>query len=384
MNLTNQSTGFNGIGAMLVPEPWHGEAKDIIFSDFEWIKSIPGNVYVRLFERWPGDNENDAGLPEGYDAYILSFQLEPVDLKFIKKCAKKISAPIFVLSDATDIDYPFPDNIIFITYYYWHKQLDLGMKWFPRQEIKKSVTYKASAICNRITQSKMLITTALLEEFGKKDCMIKLGTWLEEKNVHFRQPTGNTSLDDIADIFWKKYFGTILEIDQFDNATHNYQQHTINPWIPLLQDVALHFTNETYAYSYMRPDGKDPWIEPGPFLTEKTLKCLLSGTAFVANGQADTYSALSNLGLKFDYNFDLSWDKDIGNLSRLSSIIQLICWLKPYSAMEIFEMTKNSTEHNFDHVWSGEFYQECERHNFKSIEQIFSYFNNNPYITVAF
>jgi hypothetical protein len=134
----------------------------------------------------------------------------------------------------------------------------------------------------------------------------------------------------------------------------------------------------------MRPDGKDPWIEPGPFLTEKTLKCLLSGTAFVANGQADTYSALSNLGLKFDYNFDLSWDKDIGNLSRLSSIIQLICWLKPYSAMEIFEMTKNSTEHNFDHVWSGEFYQECERHNFKSIEQIFSYFNNNPYITVAF
>ena len=384
MNLTDQYAGFNGTGDMLVPNPWRGEAKNIIFSDFEWIKSIPGNVYVRLFEKTIGfekssgttDKKNQPPFPNGYDAYVISFYLEPVDIEFIDWCAKETSAPIFVLSDAIVTNYQVPDNIIFITYYYWHKQLDLGMKWFPKQEIKKSVTYKASAICNRITQSKMLITTALLEEFDKKDCMIKLGNWLEEKNVHFREPTGNKLLDNITDIFWKKYFGTILEIDQFDNHTQNYQKHTINPWIPSLQDVALHFTNETLAYSYMH-NGKNPYIYPGPFLTEKTLKCLLAGTAFVAVGQADTYSSLSNLGLKFDYNFDLSWDADTGNLSRLSSIIQLICQLKPYSAMEIFEMTKDSTEHNFDHVWSGEFYQECERYNSKSIEQIFSYFNNS-------
>jgi len=377
MKLNDTPIGFNGIGTMLVPDPWDGEAKDIKSLEFQWIKDIPGKVYTRLFQKFPSwtDKKNSPPLPPGYDAYIVSFYLESIDLDYIKKCAEHISAPIFVLSDATVTNYHAPDNIIFVTYYYWHHQLELAMQWFPRQEIKQSVTRKASAICNRITQSKMLITTALLEEFAPADRMIKLGTWMEEKNVHFRQPTGNKLLDDVADVFWKKYFGTTLEIDDFDNSTQNYQQHTINPWIPALQDVALHFTNETIAYSYMQPEGENPYIYPGPFLTEKTLKCLPAGTAFIAVGQSDTYTALENLGLKFDYNFDLSWDKDAGNLSRMASIIKLIQWLKPYSAMEIFEMTRLSTEHNFDHVWSRGFYQECQKFNTKSIEQIFSYFN---------
>ena len=374
MTLKNIPTGFNGIGTMLVPEPWEGNAIDVPFVDFAWIKDIPGKVYVRLFQKFPSDTDNPNHLPfpEGYDAYLVSFYLESIDLNFIKKCAETISAPIFVLSDATVTDYQVPDNIKFITYYYWHHQLELAMQWFPRQPIKKTVTHKASAICNRITQSKMLITTALLEEFDSNELMVKLGTWMEEKNVHFRQPTGNKLLDDVADVFWKKYFGKILEIDKFDNGTQNYQQHTINPWIPALQNVALHFTNETIAYSYMQPAGEKSYVYPGPFLTEKTLKCLPAGTAFIAVGQSDTYTALSNLGLKFDYNFDLSWDKESRNLSRLSSIIQLIRWLKPYSAMDVFEMTRPSTEHNFDHVWSGDFYQACELFNSRSIEQIFN------------
>jgi hypothetical protein len=377
MNLSKTPTGFNGVGTMLVPDPWDGEAKDIDFLDLQWIKDIPGKVYTRLFQKFPSwtDKKNQPPLPDGYDAYVISFYLESIDLPYINKCAEQISAPIFVLSDATVTDYHVADNVFFITYYYWHHQLELAMEWFPRRDIKKSVTHKASAICNRITQSKMLITTALLEEFDPSDYMIKLGTWMEEKNVHFRQPTGNKLLDDIADVFWKKYFGTTLDIDQFDNSTQNYQQHTINPWIPALQDVALHFTNETIAYSYMQPEGQRSYVYPGPFLTEKTLKCLPAGTAFIAVGQSDTYTSFENLGLKFEYGFDLSWDKDSRNLSRLASIIQLIRWLKPYSAMDIFEMTRSSTEHNFDHVWSKEFYRVCQQFNAKSIEQIFSYFN---------
>jgi hypothetical protein len=177
----------------------------------------------------------------------------------------------------------------------------------------------------------------------------------------------------MSDVYWKKYHGKEIVIDKFINHNHNYQKLTINPWVPFLQNCALHFTNETLAYSFMMTDSKE-YIYPGPFLTEKTLKCFLAGTAFIPVGQYNTYGFLKKLGLDFNYPFDTSWDNDTGNLTRLESIINLIKYLKNYSAQELFEMTNYSSTHNFDIVWSGEFSNNCKKHNTKTIEEILSKF----------
>jgi hypothetical protein len=359
------------LGEMLVPQIWRGPALDIPFAEYQWIKSIPGRVWCGLFEKMPSKANNFLHLPDNYDIYIISFHLEPIDLEWIDEVSKTLHAPLIILVDAFDIDYPVKNNVFIMSYIYWHRQLELGMTWFPKSaNLVKTKKYMASAVCNRITQSKLLITTALLEEFGDS-CLIALNNLIEEKNVHFRQSTGNVVLDNLSKIFWQKYQGKKIAIDDFESATQNYQRNTINPWIPLLQDTVLHFTNETLAYSFMQTDHKK-FIYPGPFLTEKTLKCLLGGTAFIPVGQYNTYGALNRLGLNFAYTFDISWDQDPGNLSRLESIIQLIQWLKNYTPHEIFDMVKDSTNYNYDLVWSGDFSRNCQTHNADTVDKILS------------
>jgi hypothetical protein len=353
---------------MLVPNRWAGAADQIKNQDISWLKDLPKNTYCDLWLRWPGHN-----LPAGYDLYVVSFHLETVDVEWINTQAQRISAPIIVLSDLNYYNYPFPKNVYPYTYYYWHQQTDLITKWFPNK-VEKQLAFKAGAFCNRITQSKMIVFTALAE-FLNDQALLKLDDWLEEKNVHYRSKTGIKKLDDLADLFWSKYFGKTYIIDKFDNKVDNVQKNTANPWSDAYQECAFNFTNESFHYSYMIENGQ-AFIYPGPFLTEKTLKCLAGSTPFIAVGQFETYASLTKLGFEFDYgDLDLTWDQDSGNLSRLSSLVDTIVNFQHYSIDDLFAMSKYSTEHNFNHVWSNEFYNMCELLNQRTIETIIAKHN---------
>ena len=166
---------------MLVPSPWSGTKEQIIHNELWWIKDIPVSTHCALFQRWPG--ENGLSLPAGYELYIVSF-IEAVDTEWLIDQASKVNAPIIVLSDCNLNDYPLPDNIHYYTYYWWHNYIELIKQWFPHNDCQKNIKYKASAFCNRITQSKLIIFTALMENFKSTDLLVKLDDWLEEKYVH--------------------------------------------------------------------------------------------------------------------------------------------------------------------------------------------------------
>jgi hypothetical protein len=206
-------------------------------------------------------------------------------------------------------------------------------------------------------------------EIAKSTSLIVLNSWLEEKNVHGWQMTGNAVLDTLTQIFRDQYVGQQIKIDNFDNQLDNNQFITGNPWQPLYQDCAVHFTNESFHYSNMYQDGQT-YVWPGPFLTEKTLKCLLGGTAFVPVGQFETYKTLTNLGLKFEYGFDISWDLDSGNLSRAESIINLIDQLSRLDIDQLMQVTQNSSKYNQDWITSGNFFKQCQEKNSITIEKI--------------
>jgi len=111
-------------------------------------------------------------------------------------------------------------------------------------------------------------------------------------------------------------------------------------------------------------NGTKTYVEPGPFVTEKTWKCLLSRTAFVPVGQVHTYEWFRQLGLKFDYGeLDLEFDNDAGNLTRLEKIVGLIESLRYWSAQDLYEMTLESTRHNHELVTSTRFWDICEQSN---------------------
>jgi hypothetical protein len=348
------------LGTMPFPIPW---------SDYEWFKDLPLDTYFALWLRNPSESLSEIKLPPGHDLYLVTFHYEHLDCEWLMSQAQTITQPIIVLNDGSGYDFPWPSNVHFYSFYSWHIHLDKMMQWFPDRR-SRQLKYKISAVCNRITQSKLMVTTALLENFPRRELLIKLGTWLQEKNVHNRQPCGNQQLDELSDIFFEKYYGQEILIDDFTDDTHNFQRVNSNPWQPLYLESAVHLTNQSYHYSHM-VDSLGTYIRPGPCIDEKTFKCLLAQTPFISVSQFDVYNQLSQLGLKFDYgDIDLLWDQDPGNLSRLSAIVDVIKSLAQWSTSDIDAMTRESTKQNAELIWSGQFARSCQEHNQLQTEKI--------------
>jgi len=347
---------------MLVPMAVQGTKETLgVYKEYEWIKTLPNKrIYLALFQR---QFVND--LPPDYEYYIVSWHLEAVDMNWLKR--QQTTGHIIVLFDGNHYDCQIP-NVTFVPYMYWHVQLDRIIDWFGIQP-KPDPTHKFSAICNRITQSKIWVTTKLLET-ARDSSVIRLSKWLESKNVHDWQLTGNPVLDQLTTIFKDKYQGQDIMIDDFDNEQHNVQQITANPWQSVLQDCVINFTSESFHYSGMYENGIN-YVHPGPFITEKTLKCLVAGTALVPVGQFETYQTLAKFGLNFDYEFDTSWDLDAGNLTRAQRIIELIDHLNEFSVDQLVSFTKPVNEHNQNCIVTGTFAKQCRQHNQQSLDQVF-------------
>jgi hypothetical protein len=260
-------------------------------------------------------------------------------------------------------------NTEFISYNSWHLDIEKIISWHGIQESNPAKKIKFSAVCNRTTQSKIWVTTKLLES-SSPSLILHNPFFLQEKNVHSWQKTGNTVLDNLTEIYLKKYKDMSLA-DDFDQSQHNHQAINSNPWQPLYTDTALHFTNGSFHYSYMEEHGKK-YLYPGPDIDEKILKCLVAGIPFVACGQFEIYKTLSQLGLEFDYGFDLSWDSDPGNLTRFQKICELIDTLDNISIDDIVSMTKKSTLHNTEFICKKGFFSRCETQRKIAVEKIFA------------
>jgi len=348
------------LGCQIFPVGW---------PEINWLAELPKNTFFALWVKSPYPT-----LPLGHNLYVVTFHQERFDPDWLLEQANLVKAPIVVLNDGSIYNFAFPSNVHFFNYYSWHYHIQQIMKWYPNRQFR-NLKYKISNVCNRITQSKLLIFTALMEYHARDQLLVKLGDWLEEKNVHFRQPTGLPELDTLSEIFYSKYSGRQIHIDNFDNLKDNNQQSNSNPWQPLYLESALHFSSESYHYSLMEINS-DKGIRPGPQFSEKTYKCFIAGTPVIPVGQFESYRFFRELGLKFDYGqIDLSWDNDPGNLTRLVSIIKMIKSLSDFSINDIDSMTRESTQHNFDHIWSGEFDRRCRKHNQQVAQQVIEKFS---------
>jgi hypothetical protein len=321
-----------------------------------------GRGFYFLHSMWPSLGYSDrVDLPAGYDYYVVSCHLEHIDFEWLRQ---QTVGPIIMLSDFNyyHSDYGL-ENVYFLRWMDWHRALDRMRSWFG-SSFHKDIRYKASLFCNRITQSKLIAFTAVMEYLDRSQALTSLNPWLESKNVHDWQPTGNGRLDELTDIFRSKYLGQCWSMDGFTNKS-NLQSHTANPAQVAYQEAALHFTNESFHYSQMHDR-----ILPGPHLTEKTFKCLLGATAFIPVGQFDVYRTLETFGMRFDYGLDLSFDQDPGNLSRLEKIVDLIRHVATIDATDLYYASKHSCQHNQDLILSGDFARQCDAINQDSIQRI--------------
>jgi hypothetical protein len=373
----------------IMPLEYFGINPDTNFwEEMHWIHDLPRNTFFSLWLKIPPGQD----LPLGHPLYLIAYLDEPVDVDWLAKQVANISQPIIVLNDGSLYDFQLPDNVYFYQYHSWHYHMDKIMSWFPERK-SRDIKFKASAVCHRITQSKMLVFTALMEYLHQDELLVKLGDWLEEKNVHYRQPTHISELDRLSNIFFNKYLGTKITVDDFP-VRENYQKINSDPWHPFYINSALHFTNESYQYSNRKSpltSNSSPQVwsggwsrnrrpattqsQPGPCLSEKTYKCLISGTPFISVAQFDVYRSFETLGFKFDYGpLSLAWDQDTSDSSRLLKIIDLIKQLPHYSIGDIVDFTKHSSEYNMDRVWSGDFLKLCRARNEQTADSIIKKF----------
>lgn len=357
-----------------MPEQWFGKANfPAEWNAMDWARDLPNNTYYALWLRWPSLQNPPPQLPLGHPLYLVAFLDEPFDHEWLLQQALRVESPIIVLNDGYIYDLPVPDNVFYFTFHSWQHQCQRIQAWFP-QAVPRLPRFKVSAVCNRLTQSKIMVFAAIMQNFDQQDCLIKLSNWLDEKDAHYRSHTGVQDLDELQDYFFNNWFGQEIVVDDWNNLHDNFQRYNSDPWHPVYTASAIHFTNESYHYSLMQDD-LGSYIRPGPCLSEKTFKCLVSGTPFISVGQYDVYRSLADLGFTFDYQeIDLSWDQLPGNLDRLCGIVQTVRQLSNMTVSDIEHCCRLSGEQNFHHVWSGSFEKICSERNRQTIQSIVKQF----------
>jgi len=324
--------------------------------DFQLLRDLIPHDFFYGINVWTRDRD----LPVGYKNYLVMMEGCNTDWLLRQSELMGDRAPIFVLGLYRHYDF-FSQckNVVYLPWLEWHYQL--RRMYTAYGDITKNITHRISAMASRITQSKIVMFMTLQQQ---QDCMLSMGTHFVSKDVHDWHPTGRPRLDQLIDQYRSQWHGRALRIDHYDpqimtsEQAHDYR-------VPAYTQCAINVNNESYHYS--QRSGR---ILPGPFLTEKTLKCLLSATPFLHNGQFEAYAVLKEMGFEFDYGLDLSYDHTSGDLDRMLALLEVLDSIEHLGAAEIYSMTKTSSEKNQHHVRSGDFWRLCQQRNEATLEQI--------------
>jgi hypothetical protein len=354
------------IPASCIPLRVSGDIRTIKITEemlwwYPWIQDLQHkNIYLDLHLLWKDQHQLPDAPPSGYEYYITSG--DSLMFGWPEHVIDRIDGKIIHLTGSLMPDSFDTDRIRYVPYNSAHRRI----QGVARPEIVKNIQHKASAVQHRWAQSKAIIFAALKHILDETDCVVSLNqkidptqhqedSWRRHACQEW-QLTGNETCDRYTTMFKELWLDKKISLPDDDGIDHSYNNSAY-------QTAALNFTQESYHYSFMS-NGTRTYVEPGPFVTEKTWKCLLSRTAFIPVGQAHTYKWFRQLGLKFNYGeLDLGFDDDVGNLTRLEKIVGLIESLRYWSAQDLYEMTLESTRHNHDLVTSPRFWTVCEESN---------------------
>jgi hypothetical protein len=356
------------INLSIIPAQLRGAIDDVLGGDndwhtwYPWLASLQGtNGFVHLSANWV-----DKGWPQdpepGFDYYILSGDSGMAG--WDEHVANLYHRPVYMITLPEVYTAPTNELITHIPVIYYHRQIS-KLATLVDTSIQKNICYKASALTSRITQSKIIVFSALYQTLGH-DGIYSLHDVFDPKNVHDWSSCHNDLLDEFTEYFRKNWLSKKIMIPRDDGDP-----------LSLTNDAyyrsSLNFTQESFHYSLMYDAQSDrEYIHSGPFLTEKTFKCLLSQTSFIPVGQFRSYRWLETMGMHFDYGLlDLTFDDDPGNISRLVKLTTLIKTLSQYPAQDLFGMTETSTRHNYAIIENGEFFERCEKTNQTSLSGLY-------------
>lgn len=307
-------------------------------------------------------------LPNSADRYFISFHTEQIDDDWLINQAQKVyPKPIMLVSDGSiSNNVQWPDNIVYVRWISWHHQFELLANHYGVCTDPKLPKYHISSLSFRYSQFKKFVTSWLLKNVDQEKLIL---TWhghlVLQSHVH-DYPSWATwlndldfSLEPLTFINWNDNFGLSL-----NSALYN------SNWrLPPYTDALVNLTNETFNYS-LSVKNDQPYVYPGPYLTEKTHKPLLAGRPFVAVGQYQTLSTLNELGFRTDFGWSNDYDEDAGDMTRIKKIFETLEEINRYDTKQLYELSLDAARHNSNHIVSGNLKEVCGFLNQKNLKQI--------------
>ena len=332
-------------------------------SIYGWIPKT--NAFLGINLKWPKFE-----LPLTHDKFFLSWHTEQLDVVWLKSQAQKVyPSPIMVANDGNIDSSIFPDNVEFVRWITWGEQIQRLVDLFGICEQPLVPKYKISSLSFRVSQYKNFITAYLLQHAKHDEIILTYHKQIGKQEDLHDHPAGLPWLDSL-DL-------SLLEPTKLnfkDNFDWSKNQAVSNgDWrLPPYLDAAVNLTNESFHYSSSILDGHK-FLFPFPYLTEKTWKPLLAGRPFLCVGQFETYGSLSKLGLKHDFGFPVCFDSDPGDLTRIGEIFRSLDVILNKSALELYEQSLDSVQHNIKHIKNGDFALACKLQNEQSRDRILEF-----------
>ena len=198
-----------------IPPQVRGWVNDVVAGDSDWHYWYPWLInlkntktFVHLSASW-GANKSWPVLPEsGYDYYVLSGDTGMHG--WAEHVATLLNRLVFVMG-LPEVYQPSRNELVtIIPNVYYHKQIAVLRK-LVKSTVNKNIVYKASALTSRITQSKVMVFSAL-HSILEQDCLLSLRNNVDLQNVHNWEPTGNDQLDALTKYFKERWLDRQLSI----------------------------------------------------------------------------------------------------------------------------------------------------------------------------
>lgn len=298
-------------------------------------------------------------IPKGYNLYILGFWHEVFDEEwFLKNYFAHDTAQFIVLGDFLPNGLEKYDRVQFVRLLHWEYYLDFidnhTIDWSQKK-------YKISSLSYFVNETRFFVTAALLHTSNS------LMSWHNKQRSYGNyeyifQPTGYPNRDNLIK-YREKLLEPITIDDRINDPEYNYQE-AIN--FPPYSETLVNCINETKDVSWVENFGDSP----GPFLTEKTWKCLYAGTALIFTSQQNTKYVLEQAGFVFDYPWSNQYADIPGDLERLEKILETIMHIDQMPFKTILDGIKESCEYNKNHLFSDNFKDYINNENIKGLQKL--------------
>jgi len=313
---------------------------------YAFLKHIDlSRVYLMLNWDMPVDN---VVLGLTHRAIIFTSCAESPRYQEVRELAKRYpSVPILWLADLDPYDYPLPANVTFVSYRHWYIRLEMFQECFQGQVTRvkdKAHKYKFSSL-SYFRRPNRAVVTAALYTYARDSSLF---TWrylnndrtgAQEKFVEtFRNHDLFKDLDwGFFDQDWFTDQDSIAKKLQADGVNFRVRDAMLDIHTPGFEQALININNETDTFGWM-DNGIERYNRPGPFLTEKTWKTLITGCALLNSGQPGTMKFLREAyNLPLDYSYDTSYDLEVKDFDRLAGLVKTVQKIEQSSLQDLID-----------------------------------------------